>query len=447
MRFDAGSRFFREALGPARAAGMAAALALAGAWSCTDKKGADAGSAGGDADIGTDPGTGTGTGGGAGDANGRAGNGNAAAQQPNGPAIAFRGRFDTVTNANVAGMSWPGTEMAFGFRGTRLSVTLEAPDKGSYDGAAQALYMAYAVDGGNAQVLKLATGKSDYVLAQSLPEGQHTVRLAKMTEDQIGRVLYHAVATDGAMTYTPPVSGRRIEFVGDSGTAGYGALGTYPCSFSSATESADVAYPALVGRLLDAEVHNCSYSGKGLLENRDYVGDAEKTLPVLWQRTLPRDDPYVLWDANAWRPQAVIALVSGNDVYHGGAGVVPSQEQFTQKVGGFIKQLRAAYPQALLMFGASPMLRSNDPGVGQRATAIARLKATVAAAGDANVQFIDLPQDNGFNGNNCGDANCLLEANSTCLGSCTGCDSHPTPYTHSLVASSIAATLKAKLRW
>lgn len=367
-------------------------------------------------------------------------------QQPNGPAIAYRGRFEYETDSpNVPIMSWPGTEMLFGFRGSQLSVSLAATDPATYDGVGQAIYMAYAVDGGNTQTLKLSASKSDYVLAQSLAAGQHTVRLAKMTEAQLGRVWFYGATTDGAMTYTPPVSGRRLEFIGDSGTAGYGTLGKAPCSFSAATENADVAYPAVVGRALNAEARNISYSGKGLIQNRDVQNDSYKTMPILWQWASPREDANIQdpnWDFNQWKPQAVVATVSGNDVY----ASIPTQDMFNTKVGGFIKSLRAAYPQAVLFFGVSPMLRSNDPRTGQRTSAIANLKNTLTAANDPNVSFIELPQDNGFFGTNCG-TDCTA-TDPTCLGSvCVGCDSHMTPYTQRLVADAIVSALKARLKW
>ena len=369
-------------------------------------------------------------------------NDGAAAADANGAAIVYHGRFDLVTDPNLPTMSWPGTEMVFGFLGSKLTVTLGAPDPATYSGVTQGLFMAYAVDGGNTQPIQLAAAPTPYVLAQNLPQGQHFVRLAKMTEAQFGRVMFYGATTDGTMTYTPPASTRRLEFVGDSGTAGYGELGTYPCTFTTTTENGDAAYPALVGRLLGAEVHNISYSGKGLVQNRDVVNDAYKTMPILWQRTMPLDDPYVLWDANQWRPQAVVATVSGNDVY----ASIPTQAIFAQKIDGFATALRAAYPQALILFTVSPMLRTNDPHPGQRATIISYLQAAVAQAADANVQYLAVAQDNGFNGSNCATTGCDA-SDANCLGSCLGCDDHMYPPTHAIVADTIATALKSKLGW
>lgn len=369
-------------------------------------------------------------------------NASAALQLPKAPAIVYRGRFDRITDPNVASMTWPGSEIQFGFSGTTLSVTLSCPDPSQYAGSPQPLFMSHAVDGGNVENVTLIPEKTSYVLARDLAPGQHVVRLTRLNEGQFGRIVFHGVATDGNLTYTPPSGNRRLEFIGDSGACGYGVLGTQPCRFSTISQSSDEAFPALVGRALLAESRNISYSGKGLIQNRDPINDPVKTLPILWQRTSPLDSPNLAWNFNDYQPQAVIALVSGNDVF----ASVPTQDMFNQKIGAFIKELRAKYPQALLLFGVSPMLRRNDPHKDQRTTAISSLQITLASANDPNVQYIDLPQDTGFNGANCG-GNCFLDPSTApnCLGRCIGCDAHMNKATHQLVAQSIIATLRAKL--
>lgn len=355
---------------------------------------------------------------------------NVVAQQPNGPAVQFLGRFDTVTDPNLTTMAWPGTQIRIGFDGTKLAVTLVAPDAATYDGVAQNCWISASVDGGNETLYKLPQGRATYTLAQNLPTAHHEARITLRTEAQMGRVSFVSATTDGKLSYTTPVPTRRIEFVGDSGAAGYGADGNYPCTFSAATENALVAYPMVVGQLLGAEVRDLSFSGKGLVQNRDMVSDAYKTLPVLWQRTLPFDNPYVVWDANAWRPQVVVLITGGNDFYVD----VPDATTYAGKVNDFIAILKAAYPGVRIYLGASPMLR-DDSHPTQRETAIGYLKSIATAAGDPNVLYLDIP------GPDLNDPNAVLGANGF------GCDEHPSPATHRKVAQSIAATLKAQLGW
>ncbi|RYF37748.1 MAG: hypothetical protein EOO38_25760, partial [Cytophagaceae bacterium] len=203
-----------------------------------------------------------------------------------GEAIRLIGRFD-VSNPNNPTMGWPGSQIVIGFIGTRLSVTLSVPRQGFYAGSPNNSFVSVSVDGGALTSYEIKTGTQTYTFANALTSGQHTVVISKRTEAQIGLIQFIGAQTDGNLTFTPAPLGRRIQVVGDSGPAGYGTDGMNPCGFTSKTENADLAFPAVAGRLLNAEVHNLSYSGKGIVQNRDMQNDAYKTLAVLWERTLP----------------------------------------------------------------------------------------------------------------------------------------------------------------
>ena len=56
--------------------------------------------------------------------------------------------------------------------------------------------------------------------------------------------------------------------IGDSISVGYGALGTAPCNFSTATESVFVTYGTLVATALEADLQVCQYVRDELLLNR-----------------------------------------------------------------------------------------------------------------------------------------------------------------------------------
>lgn len=363
------------------------------------------------------------------------------AQAPNGPAVQYIGRFDVETNPNLPTMAWPSSQLLVGFDGTKLTVTLNSLDQKNYSGVRQHPYVAATVDGGNETVYKLADGTSAYVVAQNLPAGHHVVRLTLRTEAQVGRVGFVGAASDGKLTYTPPVAQRRIAFLGDSGLCGYGADGNWnltSCGFSDATENGAVAFPNLVGLMLGAEVQNLSYSGKGLVENRDMVDDAEKTLPVLWGRTLPYDDPDAAWDPNRWRPQVVVLVTGGNDFYN----EIPNASLFVNTVKAFVTKLKATAPGVVVFTAVSPMLRvdgnpESDPtgAAGKRTTAIAYMQRAATESADPNVRYLDIP------GPDTDDPNSPLGANGF------GCDQHLNAVSHRKVAASVSAAIKASMGW
>jgi hypothetical protein len=68
---------------------------------------------------------------------------------------------------------------------------------------------------------------------------------------------------------------RRIEFIGNSITCGYGVLSdSSNCHFSPQTEDAGMSYAAILSRRLHADYHLVAYSGKGMVRN---YGDKNKT--------------------------------------------------------------------------------------------------------------------------------------------------------------------------
>lgn len=341
---------------------------------------------------------------------------------PQGANVRFIGRTDTVTDAAGPMLSWPGSQIVVGFTGTQLTADLAEVDRATYAGARVNNYFLVTTETGATSRIKLSNTAQSYVVATGLAPGQHQIALTKLTEAQIGRVQWLGAKTDGALTFTTASPNRRLEFIGDSGTAGYGSGGAFPCTFSAATEDASVAYPAVVGALLGAEVNNLSFSGKGLVQNRDMVNDSYKTLPILWQRTLPNDEDERPYNPNGWLPQAVVMTIGGNDF----RSQVLSQSVFNAKVIAFIKQVQKLYPGVHVYLGLSPMLR-NDSHPTQRESGLAYAQAAVTSMADSHVHYIDIPRDLGANG--------------------YGCDQHMTPATHRAVAASIAQVLKVQLGW
>lgn len=354
-----------------------------------------------------------------------------------GPTLRFQGRTDTA-DANGVRICWPGTQIIAGFTGTALTASLATVTNEWTYGAdqlpAENLFDVY-IDDRPPEVIRLVSGVTSYQVAVSLNDGNHVVRMSKRTECDMGTVQFYGFTTQSGKSLIagPSVPTRRIEFIGDSGTAGYGADANVTlenmCGFSPQTERADASYAFQSGLVLNADVHNTSYSGKGLYQNRDVVGDPYNTLPRLWTYTM--GDTYVkttTWDASQWIPQAVVAVVSGNDF----SASTPAQGPFVSTVVAFFKQIRTAYPDAHLFLMVSPMLRSagsdNTPNAGPRATGIQYAQAAVKQlnATDSKVYYLDLAED---------------------FGPTFGCDQHINTANHRKYGIQIAQAIAAKTGW
>ena len=106
---------------------------------------------------------------------------------------------------------WPGVYFESRFRGTGITIAVETPTE----------FLRVSVDGADRGTL-IRPGTARLTLSGLTP-GEHVVRLDKMTESQEGggRFLgFLSVAGDVALP--PPTRARRIEFIGDSFTVGYG---------------------------------------------------------------------------------------------------------------------------------------------------------------------------------------------------------------------------------
>jgi hypothetical protein len=336
-----------------------------------------------------------------------------------GPNVYSIGRVD-ASSPNVLLLGWPGTQIVGGFTGTSIAAKLRDGVGASSVGNNGNNYFDVAVDNGDAFVIKLDQNVTLYPLANNLADANHVVRLTKRTESKIGIVAFDGFVLDAnrEAIATPTPLTRRIEFLGDSGAAGYGADGLMPCVFSAATENASQSYPLITARRLDAIVNDVAYSGKGLYQNKDIVNDANKTLPVLWRRIFPDVLPVKSWDSAKYIPDAMVMVLSGNDF----SASIPEMDPFIAKVKPFIVEVRTAYPSTPLFIMISPLLQFPN-----RTTATTLAKGLIDAVGDRNFSFIEVAPETGTHG--------------------WGCDKHLTGAAAEAVADQLVVVLQKALGW
>ncbi|MBR1686412.1 MAG: hypothetical protein IJ708_14850 [Clostridia bacterium] len=118
---------------------------------------------------------------------------------------------------------------------------------------------------------------------------QVRVRILKLSEAAFGLcgIADILLAPDAAMT-TAPAPKRRIEFVGDSITCGYGVEAKASDTFRTATENPLKAYACLTAQALESDYSLVSWSGNGVLSS--WV-PPEAVLP-LQRNLMPRQYGY-----------------------------------------------------------------------------------------------------------------------------------------------------------
>jgi lysophospholipase L1-like esterase len=333
--------------------------------------------------------------------------------------IHYLGRFDTRDPAGPR-FAWPGTAIAATFEGTGIEVTLT--DTGTS-------YLTVVIDGAAPTVVATSGNGKTYTLASNLPAGQHTLVLTKRTEANVGVEQLVALSPQGgALVPSPDPFARRIEYVGDSISCGYGDLGVGPgCTFSADTEDETIAYGNLAATALDAQQTVIAYSGKGMY--REYGGSTTNQMPVLFNLTLP-DDPTSTWGFTTPPPDVVVINLSTNDFSGGDPG-----NAFVQAYSMFIHALRQHYPNAYVICALSPMLA--DPNSAIASGYIDGVVQQLRAAGDARVSMLDVPAEGG---SSFGFFTQLASAG-------YGCDYHPSPTTHRLMGTQLAMAIAGIAGW
>jgi lysophospholipase L1-like esterase len=221
------------------------------------------------------------------------------------PAFAYFGRFDLSDPASPA-YTWPAVYVKFKVTGTRtLKVRFDDRDN---------VFKVY-VDG--KFVREYRSGSPELVARKLDPKTAHEVVLFKRTESAWSEGRFKGVEIDAKGSVLPaPARPRKIEFCGDSFTAGYGDLSpTKDCDNKTVFETTDTSFSwaNLVADRLDAERMINAWSGKGFVAN---YGDGPSSLtdpyPAVYQRTLQtRQDS--AWDFARFVPDVVVIFLGLND--------------------------------------------------------------------------------------------------------------------------------------
>ena len=406
-----------DAMSPPNTAGAGTAgsqaMGQAGAFAQAGSNSGNAGSAGTLTAAGAGGVVGQGGGGAAGAAHGGAGSaGQPSGGQSNGGAGPvgpyFIGRFDQ-SKPDAPVFAWPGTAIALRFTGTSIGATLT-------DGGNN--WLEVVLDGQHT-VLQLQSGTKKYALGTGLAAGQpHELLLYRRTEASFNETTFNGFDVPSSAYLPATVAPHRLEVIGDSISAGYGNEGTFPCTFTAATENQYLSYEAIAARTLNAQLYTEAWSGIGMYHN--YEGETTDQMPVRYLRTLP-DRATSTWDFGKFVPEAVVINLGTNDFSKGDPGM-PFQTAYLK----FVTDLRGRYPLARFFLAVGTML-SGD-GYKQ---ATAYLKAVIdsrATAGDTNLRLLEFgSQDSNADG--------------------LGCDYHPSLKTHQKMADKLIATLKSELGW
>jgi hypothetical protein len=322
--------------------------------------------------------------------------------------------------------AWSATGLAATVNGDAIAVKLRS------DGGSDPIFFQAVLDGAPLPRFSVASseGEKTVALGAGLSAGDHALYLYRETEGKPGFATSVFLGfTSGTLKAPPPATGRLLEIIGDSISAGYGNLGSeqHPnfgadpgggCRFSTETESAYLTYGAVAARTLNADVSIIAASGWGIYS--DNGGNTSQVLPKIWQNTLG-GQPSPAWSF-AEKPQAVAINLGTNDF---GANMNLGQTEFSNAYTAFLGAVRGKYPDALILCAIGPLLYG--AGLANAKAYIPALVQALNAAGDTKIKVLDLGGQNASQG--------------------TGCDWHPNTTEHQRMAGVLVTELKASLGW
>ena len=334
--------------------------------------------------------------------------------KPSDSNIQYMGRI-SFQNPDAPAFTYPGVQINARFEGTSLKM-MAKPMSG---------YFMVSVDGSAPYKVSFNAPKDSVAtLAVALRDEAHSVQVMYINEGHKRMPEFWGFGLDDGCKLLPcpaqPV--RKIEFIGDSMTCGYGLEASDEKEgFADETSNFYYTYAALTARALKAQHMVVARSGIGIYRNYKgpKTGSAE-CMPRRYEQTLFGVDS-LKWDYNNYIPDVVCVNLGTNDV-----STDPYDKTMIENAyRDFYYTLRVRYPETKIVFLSGCTMFGNRLEHLQHAMDAVVRQARLA--GDKNVFRFDVTTQNGDLG--------------------YGAAWHPSKWQHEKMAGELTAYLRGLMKW
>lgn len=295
----------------------------------------------------------------------------------------------TIYRDGIRYLGYSCTGIEFVFTGTKAEAVIWS-NSPSLDKVYQA-WVAVFVDDEEEPSKRFPLEKEDvYVLYEGTVSKETKIRLVKYNEASFGKVGIKEIITDGEVPPKPTApKTRKLEFIGDSITCGYGIEGKWMVDiFETAQENPWNAYAARTARALDADYHLVSWSGIGIISNytEKEVPDDGWLMPPLYPCTdkamdlaLGNQTPEI-WDNSRYVPDCIVINLGTNDQSY--TKNIPERVAvFGSEYYSFVKMVRSKNPSAEIICSLGIMGQDLCPEIKKQVE-------RMVAEGDMKLHFL-----------------------------------------------------------
>lgn len=270
------------------------------------------------------------------------------------PQITYSGRIDSSEIKGVE-LYWSGTSIKINFEGESIYALLN-DERGDN-------YYNVIVDNDRPFILQPDSIRQSYQLASNLSKGKHTLEIFKRTEWDRGKTEFYGFEIKGNSKVLPKAasSKRKIEFYGNSITAGYAVEDTSGADSPDSTYTNNyLSYAAITARYFESEYRCICKSGIGIM-----ISWFPLTMPEMYKRLNPEDSTS-LWNFSLYTPEVVVINLLQNDSW---LVNMPDNNEFKTKFGTeapnddfivksyrqFVSSIRYEYPEAKIICALGTM--------------------------------------------------------------------------------------------
>jgi hypothetical protein len=268
----------------------------------------------------------------------------------NDSAISWDGRI--VLNEESVQMDWPAV---------RMRTEVEGDGKLEIKIIGKAVFSIF-VNGKETKVFRTDEQSKWYEILDLKHSGTYDLELIKASENQSNTVKLVGLRKSRSINLAKPEDSKlRIQFMGDSYTAGFGNISSVREPLSADIDSTifyttrtDLSYGVLLSRKLRASYQILAYSGVGIVQNYEGMNPGKEYMyyyPYSLVSARNNGESSPEWNFQSWIPNIVVIALGINDFQ--GMGLKAKEEIFIDSYRQLLSNLRKDFPNVKMVLAAT----------------------------------------------------------------------------------------------